>query len=124
MSARDMTKAQLAAALARHGIVPRGDIDSPHCWYRNEATGTEWQARGRGTNRRNRLANLLRDREILEWARRYHRSTGRWPTHRSGPVHGTRELKWSSIEYALRLGGRGLPGGTTLARLLDKHIRG
>lgn len=62
--------------------------------------------------------------QIVEWARRHYRSTGRWPTHRTGPVRGTPRLKWSSIDYALRLGGRGLPGGTTLARLLDTHARG
>ncbi len=61
--------------------------------------------------------------QIVEWARRHHRSTGRWPTHRTGPVRGMPRLKWSSIDYALRLGGRGLPGGTTLARLLDEHVR-
>lgn len=61
--------------------------------------------------------------QILEWADRHHRRTGRQPTHRSGAVHGTRHLKWSAIEYALKRGRRGLPRGTTLAQLLDKHRR-
>ncbi len=62
--------------------------------------------------------------QILKWADRYHRHTGRWPTHRSGPVPGAPHVKWSTIEYALKHGKRGLSRGTTLARLLDAHRRG
>ncbi len=61
--------------------------------------------------------------EILEHADRHRRRTGDWPNYRSGAVYGRPDLKWSTIEYALKTGRRGLPGGSTLAILLDRHRR-
>jgi hypothetical protein len=62
-------------------------------------------------------------REILEWADRYKRRFGKWPTRDSGALPGERNLTWSSLDYALKHGKRGLPGGITLPQLLDEHRR-
>jgi hypothetical protein len=53
------------------------------------------------------------------WADAYHRRHGRRPTTRSGPVAGADDLTWEEVDRALRDGGRGLPGGSSLGRLLD-----
>jgi hypothetical protein len=56
--------------------------------------------------------------QILAWADAYRARTGRWPTARSGPVPEAPGETWSGIDRGLRVGGRGLPGGYSLARLL------
>ena len=61
--------------------------------------------------------------QILRWAKDHHRRTGQWPKAYSGAIRGTDE-NWTKIENALRLGLRGLEGGTTLSRLLDEHLAG
>jgi hypothetical protein len=58
---------------------------------------------------------------ILEWADAHRAAMGRWPTARAGPVLGADRESWNSIDSALQRGFRGLPGGTTLKRLLAKH---
>jgi hypothetical protein len=59
---------------------------------------------------------------ILAWADGYHAVTGKWPRKGSGPVAGvTYEVTWKAINEALQLGGHGLTGGTTLARLLAEQ---
>jgi hypothetical protein len=77
-------------------------------------------ARKRGVRNRNRLPLLTVD-EVLLWADRYHQETGRWPTQTSGPIPGTIGESWRTVEKVLRKGGRGLPGGSSLARLLSEH---
>jgi hypothetical protein len=60
--------------------------------------------------------------EILAWADAHHEATGKWPNTRSGLVQAaSHEVPWSAINMALIQGHRGLPGGTTLARLLAEH---
>ncbi len=67
---------------------------------------------------RNKQALLeLTTQQILEWADGYKVATGEWPKRKSGPVKGTDET-WSSIDAALRVGGRGLPTESSLAELL------
>jgi len=61
-------------------------------------------------------------RQILKWADEYRKRTGRWPTQSSGEIRGTAEM-WRNIDYALRNGGRGLPRGSSLPRLLDLYRR-
>jgi hypothetical protein len=56
--------------------------------------------------------------QILAWADDYYRRTGRWPRASSGPVPGQPDEEWENIDRALRYGKRGLPGRTSLARLL------
>lgn len=60
-------------------------------------------------------------KQILAWADAYHKRTDRWPISESGPILGTAGETWKAIDHALRLGMRGLPGGSSLSRLLAKR---
>jgi hypothetical protein len=59
--------------------------------------------------------------QILAWADAHHARTGRWPTARTGPVPEAPGEVWRNLDAALYRGGRGLPGGGSLARLLHQH---
>jgi hypothetical protein len=61
--------------------------------------------------------------QILAWADAYHRKAGEWPTCRCEPqeIPGTGGEKWFNVHQALQKGLRGLPGGSSLARLLAEH---
>jgi hypothetical protein len=67
---------------------------------------------------------LLTVEQILVWADAHRTRTGRWPHQRSGAVAGVPGQSWSGADEALRSGRRGLPGGDTLAQLLNRHRRG
>lgn len=68
---------------------------------------------------RNRMAlPKLKISQILAWSDAHHARTGKWPSYLSGTVEDDGSVTWASIDNALRIGGRGLPGGSTLARLL------
>jgi len=58
---------------------------------------------------------------ILQWADAHYARTGKWPRTYSGRVLGERGENWQQIGRLLRIGGRGLPGGTTLVGLLQKE---
>jgi phage-related protein len=58
--------------------------------------------------------------QILAWADAFHRKTGEWPGHLDGTIPKTR-LTWSAVHTALVRGKRGLPGGTSITRLLEQH---
>jgi hypothetical protein len=58
---------------------------------------------------------------ILAWADAHHRRTGAWPNLNSGRISDTLEDTWRRVDSALRLGLRGLPGGSSLARLLAER---
>jgi hypothetical protein len=58
---------------------------------------------------------------ILAWADAHHRRTGRWPTRRCGAVLDAPGETWNAVEQALSQGGRGLPGGSSLAQLLAEQ---
>jgi len=64
---------------------------------------------------------LLSIEQILAWADAHQAVRGRWPNSETGPVDGLPGETWSRIDGSLRLGARGLPGGTTLVRLLAEH---
>ncbi|MDY3563380.1 hypothetical protein R5W23_004883 [Gemmata sp. JC673] len=72
--------------------------------------------RGRKPNFAARPA--LTVRAVLAWADAHQRRTGAWPTARSGPIDGRGAETWRRVDRALRAGARGLPGGSSLARLL------
>src|SRR5262249_8013362 len=55
--------------------------------------------------------------------RNFHKRTKRWPTLGSGPISRTGGENWRRVDNALRLGLPGLPGGLSLARLLDEEYR-
>ncbi len=59
--------------------------------------------------------------QILAWADAYHQEHGCWPDQGSGPVAGASNNSWSNINILLRRGGRGLPGGSSLVRLLGER---
>jgi hypothetical protein len=71
--------------------------------------------------RNNASAPRLSVEQILDWADRHHRRTGRWPGMESGPVHGVASETWAVVEVSLRNGLRGLPGGDTLYQLLRRE---
>ena len=70
----------------------------------------------RGARARPRPPPLSENR-ILLWADAYRAARGRWPTANSGPIPDTAET-WYLVGRALLRGFRGLPGGSSLARLL------
>src|SRR5262245_25765063 len=59
--------------------------------------------------------------QILKWADEHYARTGSWPTAKSGIIPNSGGEKWASVDMALRKGARGLPGGSSLARLLAEH---
>src|SRR5881296_1573958 len=63
--------------------------------------------------------------QILAWADAFHERTGLWPKGRRIPKYivGSLGENWVAISEALRHGFRGLPGGSSLARLLAE-LRG
>jgi hypothetical protein len=69
-------------------------------------------------------AEALTVEQILGWADRHRCRTGGWPSRSAGPVLGAPGLTWAALDIALARGFRGLPGGTSLARLLREHRRG
>jgi hypothetical protein len=60
-------------------------------------------------------------RQILKWADAHYRRTGRWPSQWSGKIKGASGETWSGINVALRKGGRGFNGGSSLSRLLAQR---
>jgi pyrroloquinoline quinone (PQQ) biosynthesis protein C len=60
----------------------------------------------------------LTETQILEWADRYRRVFGAWPKIGSGRIAGTDSETWAGVNRVLRDGGKGLPGGTSLAKFL------
>jgi hypothetical protein len=71
----------------------------------------------RGKRNHLRLSHLTID-QILIWADSYHAKFGTWPKVKSGAVADAPGETWNGIEHALRSGNRGLPRGSSLARLL------
>src|SRR5262249_32140245 len=59
--------------------------------------------------------------QILAWADAHHARTGRWPNAKSGPIPEAREETWMRVATALREGLRGLPGDSSLAKVLADH---
>ncbi|HVC94798.1 MAG TPA: hypothetical protein VND64_13960 [Pirellulales bacterium] len=68
-------------------------------------------------------SKVLNEAQILQWADAYRALTGAYPSARSGPIAGATGETWSAVDHALASGTRGLPGGSTLAKLLGQHRR-
>jgi hypothetical protein len=62
--------------------------------------------------------------QILAWADAHHAVHGTWPGSTSGPIEGSDGDTWGAVNIALAMGGRGLPGGSTLVQLLAEHRGG
>ena len=71
---------------------------------------------------RPRYGCLLSEKQIIAWADAFFAAHGRWPAGKSqdAPAPDVND-SWSSINLTLRLGHRGLPGNSSLARLLKRH---
>ena len=74
-------------------------------------------AEQRGARNKTSLPPLTIDL-ILSWAVSHHEQTGNWPTEDSGAVSAAPGENWRAVNSALKGGFRGLPGGTSLGRLL------
>src|SRR5262249_38261329 len=61
----------------------------------------------------------LTEARVLAWADAWRAAHGRWPGRYDGPAAAGET--WPGINYALREGGRGLPGGSSLAELLCRR---
>ncbi|HEV3021469.1 MAG TPA: hypothetical protein VGX76_03345 [Pirellulales bacterium] len=126
------------AHFARHGAWPSlesGAIDDApgHTWnavdlnlkkgYRGLPGGTSLGrllAERRGVRNQTNAPRLSVER-ILAWADAYHARHGRRPTLTSGPIEDAPGENWGAVQIALIVGGRGLPGGSSLAKVLDEH---
>ena len=64
---------------------------------------------------------LLSVNAILRWIEAHRVRRGRWPNGKSGAIDDAPGENWLSVENALRHGLRGLPGGSSLARLIREH---
>jgi hypothetical protein len=70
-----------------------------------------------------RKASPLTVEQILTWADAHHARTGHWPQSGSGLIPEAPGVKWAAVNSALGDGLRGLPGGDSLSRLLDRLRR-
>lgn len=94
-----------------------------HGGYRGLTGGSslaQLLAEHRGVRNPRRLPPLT-EATILTWADDFHRRTGRWPNYASGPVLCSPGDSWLAVDSVLRQGHRGLPGGSSLARLLAEQ---
>ncbi|HWB09893.1 MAG TPA: hypothetical protein VG826_11735 [Pirellulales bacterium] len=63
----------------------------------------------------------LTQRKILTWADAHFKRTGAWPKAYSGEISEAPDETWRAVDVALLQGGRGLPGGSSLALLLHRR---
>jgi hypothetical protein len=76
----------------------------------------------RGVRNKKGLPHLT-IRHILRWADLYHATHGAWPQPKTKPggIPGTNGETWLAVDTALRVGQRGLPGGSSLSQVLADH---
>jgi len=72
---------------------------------------------------RSRHPPPLRISQILRWAKAYFREHRKWPHVKSPGFAGDSGITWGAVHQALRGGYRGLPGGSSLSKLLRKHFK-
>ncbi len=58
---------------------------------------------------------------ILGWADAHRALKGDWPNRSSGVITGHPDETWAAMDAALAAGSRGLPGGDSLPRLLERE---
>lgn len=69
-----------------------------------------------------RFKQPLSIRLILSWVDCHRDRHGRWPNHLSGKIKDSPDgTTWLGVDTALSKGGRSLPGGSSLARVLYLH---
>ena len=64
----------------------------------------------------------LTEEMIAAWAVAHRDRTGDWPAQGSGAVEGQPWEFWANIDHSLLTGHRGLPGGSSLARFLERRF--
>jgi superfamily II DNA or RNA helicase len=69
---------------------------------------------------REAIPRPLTEEQILGWADAHYERKGQWPNVNSGPIEESSREVWANIDATLARGGRGLPGKSTLAKLLAK----
>jgi hypothetical protein len=84
-----------------------------------EYTGPTAHGRPRGSQPK--AASAVDGGDDRAWADSHRERTGRWPRVRSGPIRDAPGETWSGVETALEKGNRGLPGGSSLVKLLVEH---
>ena len=125
------------AYFAAHGKWPRKESGSiPGTRETWTAIDSAMRVGGRGFQRGSSLPQLLAQRRgkrnhkrlpplteqhILSWARAHFKATGRWPSTYSGPIAQSPGDTWRAVDWALRAGARGLPGVSSLSKLLRKR---
>ncbi len=82
----------------------------------------QFLAKRRGVRNRKALPKLS-VKAILAWAAAFYKRTGRWPRHTDGPIEGAPGETWNGVHTALCRANRGLPGGSSLYRLLRRLRR-
>ena len=75
----------------------------------------------RGVRNRKQLPSLT-IQNIIAWVEEFHARTVDWPRSNSGPIQSVPAETWKGVDMALLQGGRGLPGGSSLPRLLEVHF--
>jgi len=68
-----------------------------------------------------RRAPRLAINQILAWVDEHRARTGFWPTMKAPMAMGQPGETWDKIDAALRVGRRGMQGGSSLAQLMAKH---
>src|SRR5438445_12249219 len=63
----------------------------------------------------------LAPEQVLAWADAFYARHGRWPQASSGLIEGAAGETWLGVDAALRQGHCGLPGGSSLYRLIKAH---
>jgi len=59
---------------------------------------------------------------IILWAEHHHQETNSWPTYKSGAVLAEPSENWSAIRSNLVAGGRGLPSGLSIEKVLFNEL--
>jgi len=128
---------------AKHFHDQHGKWPNVQSGYTNEKDGDTWAAidsalrlGGRGLPGGSSLAQFLHEQlgvqnvhalrtlsvqEILRWADAHHARHGKWPNKKSGNIPEAPGETWEGVRAALKEGLRGLPKGTSVVRLLQKH---
>jgi hypothetical protein len=74
----------------------------------------------RGVRNKQNLPRLNVE-QILAWADAHREATGEYPHGDSGPVRAAPDETWGAVDSALSRALRGLPGGSSLSRLLTER---
>jgi hypothetical protein len=101
-----------------------GAINKALCEGRRGLAGNTTLARLLAAHRGHEALNgrpALTVEQVLAWADAHHATHERWPVEDSGAVEAAPRETWGAISQALLYGRRGLPAGSSLARLLDER---